>query len=44
MNIIRELKALKKLLENRNYGEQLALGILVDILIKYFEIEKINRS
>jgi len=35
INIIRELEKLKKLLENRNYGEQLALWDLVCILIKY---------
>ena len=44
MNIIRELKALRKLLENKNYGEQLAVWSLVNILIEYFEVEKINRS
>jgi len=35
MNIIKELEELKKLLENRNYGDQLAVSHLVCILIKY---------
>jgi len=37
MNITKELVNLKKLIENRNFGEQLALGILVDIFIEYFK-------
>jgi len=42
MNILKELEALRKLLENKNYGEHLALEELVDILIKYWEVEKRN--
>ena len=42
MNILKELKVLKKYLENRNYGDQLALWDLVEILIGYFEVEKRN--
>jgi len=37
MNILKDLEALKKLLENKNYGEHLALEELVNILIKYHE-------
>jgi hypothetical protein len=37
MIILKELKRLRKLLENKNYGDQLALWVLVNILIKYFE-------
>jgi len=37
MNILKELKRFRKLLENKNYGDQLALWDLVEILIKYFE-------
>ena len=40
MNILKELEELRKLLENKNYGEHLALEELVDILIKFFEVEK----
>jgi len=35
--ILRELKKFRTLLENKNYGDQLALWVLVNILIKYFE-------
>ncbi len=36
MTILDELKRLKVLLENRNYGDQMAVYHLVDILIKHF--------
>ena len=40
MNILKELKKLRKLLENKNYGDQLAVWELVDILIKFFGQKK----
>ena len=42
MNILKELKHLKKLLENKNYGDQLALWDLVNILIEYFKQKEVR--
>ncbi len=39
MTILEDLKHLRGLLHNRNYGDQMAVYHLVDILIKHFEVK-----
>jgi len=42
MNILKELKKFRILLEKGNYGEHLAIWVLVGILIKYFEQKEVR--